>query len=880
MVSAARRLFWVIASVCFMAGCSDVPVVHNNEVVGTWSQANALQVMVGGSATVTLTFTSDDSQQATALVVTQGTLPDGWSMLNGPVSCPVVSNGNGCLLALRYAPESAGRGALSIQYQYIDSFGTNRSGTATLDYSATVHNNIVATVSPAGEIVGVVGSTQGVTFQFTTDDGGQVTQFQLLTSLSTLPPGWSGSSTPFTCATVSSSNGCQLTLTFAPVSPSTGQVLLAFSYIDNSGANRIGAVSTYYKAINDDTVVGTPSPSGQITAVVGGRNVAVSVGFTTDDGATATGLSIVSGLNTLPSGWSGPTTFTCPSVNGGNGCLLNLSYSPGAAASGTLVLQYQYTSVGGTAKSGSVLIPYVATTDNNVVATPSPSGQIQTIAGGSGRAVTVTFTTDDGNLASNFSITGGLSPLPTGWSVPGGATPPTFGCATLASGNSCQLALLFAPAGVTSGTLQLNYSYTSNAGVAKTGSVTLPYVSTAHNTLVATVSPQGQVLAEINQGIQDVTVTFTSDDGNPVSNILVTSGLTTLPQDWTGPPSFGCTSASTGTGCVLPLQFRPTSASSNGVITVDYTYVDNAGTTQSGSVNISYAAVPIYLYVVSASGDIIRCATSFTDGGVSGCIDAASGFASLYGLTFNGSQLYLTAGPSVLTCPTNADGTLGACVDTAGSGSDPFTRPTSMAVSPYGLMYVTDANGGTPNLACQIDTDATLSNCYATGFSAPSLYNVADGVAIATASATGIVYAYIVDSQGGNLTTCGINAVDGGLENCVQGPIGLTPGGIAAYHGNLYIGIQDGVQRCPIATDGSVNVANCVSTGAGTLDLALPVGFTFNNGFAYVSGYGGAAANGGIYACPVNPTTGDFGACTLSSDPLIVFQTLFGMASH
>src|SRR5581483_10210529 len=89
----------------------------------------------------------------------------------------------------------------------------------------------------------------------------------------------------------------------------------------------------------------------------------------------------------------------------------------------------------------------------------------------SSNPVTITFTTDDGNTASSFAITSGLTTLPANWSS--GAS--SFSCASVSTGTSCQLSLTYAPAAVDNGTLTLGYSYVDNAGTAKTGTVSLPY---------------------------------------------------------------------------------------------------------------------------------------------------------------------------------------------------------------------------------------------------------------------------------------------------------------------------------------------------------------------------------------------------------------------
>ena len=62
----------------------------------------------------------------------------------------------------------------------------------------------------------------------------------------------------------------------------------------------------------------------------------------------------------------------------------------------------------------------------------------------------------------------------------------------MSTGNGCQLGLSYTPSAAASGSLTLNYSYTDDAGVAKTGSVRLPYAATANDNVVGTASPWGR----------------------------------------------------------------------------------------------------------------------------------------------------------------------------------------------------------------------------------------------------------------------------------------------------------------------------------------------------------------------------------------------------
>jgi hypothetical protein len=155
-------------------------------------------------------------------------------------------------------------------------------------------------------------------------------------------------------------SGCVLNLTYAPVAAGSGTLTLDYVFVNNAGTpNTRGSAGIAYVATTHNNVVGTPSQNP--AAVYTGGTTGVSVAFTTDDGNLASGLSITSGLSPLPAGWSGASSLMCAAVGTGNACRLDLTYAPTALASGTLSLNYSYVDNSGTAKSGSVDIPYAAT---------------------------------------------------------------------------------------------------------------------------------------------------------------------------------------------------------------------------------------------------------------------------------------------------------------------------------------------------------------------------------------------------------------------------------------------------------------------------------------------------------------------------------------
>ena len=442
-----------------------------NNVVASLSPSGEIDAAIGGSKqSVSVTFTTDDGNAATALSVALGSLPAGWSSTAAGLSCAVVSTGSGCQLPLTFAPTAASNGTLTLNYTYVDGSGAARSGALNIPYATTANDTVTASVSPTGQVNAAnMGGTQSVAVTFTTEDGSTAAGLSVLTDLTKLPPGWSSSATPFSCASVSTGNGCQLQLKYMPTALATGNLTLRYGYNDASGMPNFGVLNIPYAATTNDNVVGTAAPSGQVTAMLGAPGQPISVTFTTDDGRLATALQL-SSLTALPAGWSSGTgAFSCSVVTSGATCQLMLTYAPAGVDNGTLNLSYSYVNNAGETKSGSVGIPYQTTTNDNIVATANPT--VMAAVTGSSSAVMVTFTTDDGNVANGLSAD--LSTLPLGWTAPASS----LTCASVSVGSTCQVSLTYAPTAAASGTLAFGFSYVNSAGTSKTGTVSIPYTA-------------------------------------------------------------------------------------------------------------------------------------------------------------------------------------------------------------------------------------------------------------------------------------------------------------------------------------------------------------------------------------------------------------------
>jgi hypothetical protein len=569
------------------AGSADAVKGTDDTVAVVASVSGAVSVAVGASQTISVIFTSSDGKLMTGFAVSGSlnTLPSGWS---GPSSfaCATVAPGNGCALTLTYAPTTMGSGTLTLDCVYVDNAETPRTPgpCLTLSYAATLANNVLAAVSSAGEVDAVVGvSKQAVSVNFVTDDGNPATALTLTSNLSSLPAGWSSSATALSCAIVRTGNGCQLPLMFAPSAAVVGTLTLNYSYVDDSGATRTAAVNIPYASVATGTVVAAVAPSGQVNAIENTGSATVAVTFTSDDGKAASDLVLISDLAALPAGWSSGSGFTCGSVSTGNGCQLQLKYAPAGLTSGTFTLRYAYENEAGAANTGLVNVSYAATTNNNVMGTPAPTGEIDAMVGASG-SVAVTFTTDDGRPATALSVTGGLTTLPAGWS----SNPAALSCSGVTSGSSCQLLLTYAPTAADSGTLMLSFGYSNNAGEAKSGTVSIPYRATTNDNVTGSVLPSP--VAVLTGSSNPVVLTFVTDDGNLATALR--ADLSMLPAGWSSASSsFSCAAISVGTACQLTLTYAPTAAA-NASLALGFGYTNNSGIAKTGTVTVAYTAAP------------------------------------------------------------------------------------------------------------------------------------------------------------------------------------------------------------------------------------------------------------------------------------------------
>ncbi len=843
-------------------------VSGSKDAVVATASVDSLSVTIGASQTVNLTFASSDGLVITGFGVPNslGTLPAGWS---GPstFSCATVSTGSNCVLTLTYSPTAAGNGTLTIDYEYIDNAAQAKTGNSlTLTYIATTNDNVVAAATPVGQVNAAVSGNQAVAVNFTTDDGNAATNFTVTSDLSMLPSGWKSQVPNLACATVTTGNGCELALTYAPNAAGSGVLTLNYGYLDDSGANKTGTLNIPYFARSANTVIATPSPAAQITAVQKTGGQPVTITFTTNDGAPASGLFVTSDLTKLPPGWTSATSaFSCGSVSTGSGCELHLNYAPTTLTSGTLTLGYAYTDGAGNAQTGVSTFAYAGTTNDNVVGTPSPTGQINAVVsdgtqtGNGTQAVVITFTADDGRPATALQLTSSLTALPAGWS----SSVTSFSCAALDADTVCKLPLSYAPTAAGNGTLMLTYTYENNANEAKTGTVSIPYRATTNDNVVGT--PSVSSLPTLRTGSSTTaTVTFTTDDGNPASMLAVTTGLNPLPAGWSASSNaFKCATVSAGSACTLTLTYTPTIATTATMLTLGYSYLNDAGYPSTGSVSIAYSAFTPYLYVADATSTTLSaCPLSISDA-VLACTTASNGFNAPSDIALYANFAYVTntLGNTVSRCTLGTGGVLSNCA-TAGT----FAAPTTVATNPAApFLYVQQSSGLT---VCGISANGTLNTCTTTAAAFAPL----DGIALSTDgthaySVQSIVNTMIPADSTDFLEVCNVSATDGTLSGCAPS-VASTPLAVAAlavHNNDLYLSTSTGaLYVCPIGAAGAI--ASCQTTAAGS----NATGISFEDSTAFLS-----TGSTTLQSCPVN-ADGTLGSCTTISDP--TFTGTAGMA--
>ncbi|CAB3771343.1 hypothetical protein [Paraburkholderia humisilvae] len=590
---------------------------------------------------------------------------------------------------------------------------------------------------------------------------------------------------------------------------------------------------------------GTPTVSTAIAAsslsnVPVNKSTPVIVAFNPANGGSATALTVTTGLSTLPSGWSAASpSFTCATVNAANPCDLKLTYDPSTAGvSGTLTLGFTYLDSQGRQQQGSVGITYSSAAANSVATSVAPTGPVQGIVG-STSTVSVTFASGDGAPDSNVALVTAPDSLPSGWSVQGSVLP----CATVTSAGSCQLQLAYAPiAAAASATLTLEFSYTDDAGAARTGSVAIAYGAVTPGAVTATAAPASASSTFIGSTAA-VSVVF-SATGGAATNLQITSAL---PTGWTlAGGTLPCAQVGSGNTCEATLNYAPVSATSATTLTLQYAYTDNFGEARTAQLNIPYGAVPHIAYITNfASNSVTQCTLSVM-GALENCTQATSPVISApIGIALNGTQAYIGGLNGTITLCHTGPTDLSGCVSALAGGDE------SETVAFDGNVAFISNQGTSTVETCTVAADGTLNGCTVAT-------NVTPFLTAPSELAFQGAHLYIPNAVSPDITVCQVTA--GVIGPCTNTSV-ISPStkvvlsGTSAY---LPMPALNSVQQCSVGADGSLGT--CADSGAGAV-FNLPFGMTLFGGYAYIVNRGSntisqctVAANGQLSACVVSGT--------------------------
>jgi hypothetical protein len=573
-----------------------------------------------------------------------------------------------------------------------------------------------------------------------------------------------------------------------------------------------------------DTASTAPAPivSTAVTTSIPLDNVPINnsapvkIAFSVPGGGSATGLTVTTGLASLPSGWSGTSpSFSCATVDANNPCELTLTYNPTqAGASGALTLGFTYIDSRGKQQQGSVGIPYSSAAANSVTTSVVPPGPVAGVVGAT-NTMTVTFASSDGAAVGNLALVTNPASLPSGWSLQSAVLP----CATVTGASACQLQLTYTPtAAATPGTLTLDFTYTDDAGAARTGSVAIGYSAATPATVTAAVTPFDANSTYVGSTAA-VGVVFSATGGS-ASNLQITS---TLPAGWSlAGGTVPCAQVSGASACQATLNYAPTATTAASTLALQYTYTDNFGASRTGQLSIPYSAVAHTAYVVNfLANTVTRCALNAT-GGLVGCTQANSPtITGPAGITLVGARAYipLAGGAQGVTVCDIADSGLSGCR----SAMTDTQEPVSVAFD-NDVAFISNQGNSTIE-TCTVASDGTFSGCAVVAAATPFL-SPGSGLAMYGSNL------YSGNVGAANVTRCALTA--GVVSTCTNDSVSALTANVAFAGTNAYLTVpaQNLVLRCSVGNGGALS--GCADSGPGPI-FDEPFGIALFGGYAYIT---------------------------------------------
>lgn len=203
------------------------------------------------------------------------------------------------------------------------------------------------------------------------------------------------------------------------------------------------------------------------------------------------------------------------------------------------------------------------------------------------QAQTIIGTTQDIDLViqstkpvSNLTFDN-LSSLSKEWSYTN-----NFNCSNLETDGYCLLNLHYNPTSIENGNFKLKYSYTTTDNIRHRGFINVDYAGTLTNNVHAEIPAIIETPLNTTKQVQ---LSFISDDNKKINNLEITKGIDNLAVNnpgWSAPATFSCNSETSQ--CTLNLSYTPTTSKDNGIVALDYSYVNNNGQAVHSEAKIIY----------------------------------------------------------------------------------------------------------------------------------------------------------------------------------------------------------------------------------------------------------------------------------------------------
>lgn len=501
----------------------------------------------GSNQPVTLAASVTSTSTVNAGTVTF-TLMSGSAVIGAATTSGTVTNGAASVSYLLPGGTPAGSYTIDAVYNAAGGFATSSDTSHSLTINQAALEFDPAALNFSGQLVGSNSSPQTLTLTNPNSFALTITGIQASGDFAVSDA----------CPTIAAGSNCTVSVTFTPSASGSRTGVLAVSNAQSSLAQTVALSGT---GIAPSIVV---SPS---TLSFGSQVISTtSTGQTLTVANTGTAPLVISSVTTTG---DFATSGNCGNVPAGSNCSLTVTFTPTAIGSrtGTVALT---NSTGG--QSQVVRLSGMGT-QAGAVLTPGAQAFPATLVGSASQPLTATLTNAGGAALSGIAI-----------AITGDFTQTNNCPASLASGSTCRLNIVYAPtaAGAESGTLtvtdNLGSQTISLAGTGLTPGASLDNAQLLFGSQLLNTSSLGQTVTFTNTGTAPVIINSVT----PTANFTDTTNCAGV--------------VAPGASCSVNVAFAPTATGLlAGTVTIDSSVGSQVVTLQGQGVSPGATITPSFL---------------------------------------------------------------------------------------------------------------------------------------------------------------------------------------------------------------------------------------------------------------------------------------------